>query len=63
MLRADMYIVSFVGKENIPYGMSTGMKTTDMKIKGDVFSKLEKKGLAFSMEDITRPSNCIKYHY
>lgn len=57
-VRADMITVSFVAEDNIAYW--AGGIDQDIKISGDVFSKLEKKGLAFSMEDITRASNCIK---
>ena len=57
-VRADMITVSFVAEDNVAYW--AGGVDQDIKIEGDVFSKLEKKGLAFSMEDITRPSNGIK---
>ena len=57
-VRADFVTVSFVAEDNVAYW--AGGVDQDIKIEGDVFSKLEKKGLAFSMEDITRPSNCIK---
>ncbi len=57
-VRADFVTVSFVAEDNVAYW--AGGVDQDIKIEGDVFSKLEKKGLVFSMEDITRPSNCIK---